>query len=150
MATWLNYGRANARKGSFRCARHPACIMWLCAASKRVTFLSGLFVGRLGGLSQRLQTAVYAWALMTNHADILLRSGPHGISAFIRRFLTGVPAGTGICLRIVTNSSFLVGVQYRPGNYFSVLLNRALLSADNPTLVGGGLVQSEGGGLNVQ
>jgi putative transposase len=51
------------------------------------------FVRRLGDLSQRLQTAVYAWALMTNHAHILLRSGPQGISAFMRKFLTGYAGG---------------------------------------------------------
>jgi putative transposase len=47
-----------------------------------------MFIGRLGELSQGLQTAVYAWALMTNHAHILLRSGLQGISAFMRKFLT--------------------------------------------------------------
>lgn len=52
-----------------------------------------MFVGRLGDLSQRLQTAVYAWALMTNHAHILLRSGPQGLSAFMRKFLTGYAGG---------------------------------------------------------
>jgi putative transposase len=47
------------------------------------------FVERLGELSQNLSTAVYAWALMTNHGHILLRSGPQGISAFMHKFLTG-------------------------------------------------------------
>ena len=31
-----------------------------------------MFVERLGDLSQSLQTAVYAWALMTNHSHILI------------------------------------------------------------------------------
>jgi putative transposase len=53
----------------------------------------GMFIGRLGDLSQRLQTAVYAWSLMTNHAHILLRSGPSGLSAFMRKFLTGYAGG---------------------------------------------------------
>lgn len=52
-----------------------------------------MFVGRLGDLSQRLQTAVYAWALMTNHAHIFLRSGPQGIPAFMRKFLSGYAGG---------------------------------------------------------
>ena len=52
-----------------------------------------MFIGRLGELSQGLQTAVYAWALMTNHAHILLRSGLQGISAFMRKFLTGYAGG---------------------------------------------------------
>ena len=48
-----------------------------------------MFVQRIGELSQGLQTAVYAWALMTSHAHILLRSGPDGLSSFMRKFLTG-------------------------------------------------------------
>jgi putative transposase len=51
------------------------------------------FMGRLGDLAQRLQTSVYAWALMTNHAHVFLRSGPQGISAFMRKFLTGYAGG---------------------------------------------------------
>ncbi len=33
------------------------------------------FVERLGRLSQQTGTAIYAWALMSNHAHLLLRSG---------------------------------------------------------------------------
>jgi REP element-mobilizing transposase RayT len=33
------------------------------------------FVSRLGKLAQESRTAIYAWALLTNHAHILLRSG---------------------------------------------------------------------------
>ncbi len=47
------------------------------------------FVDRMGRLSGDLQTPVYAWALMANHAHMLLRSGPSGISAFMRKLLTG-------------------------------------------------------------
>jgi putative transposase len=52
-----------------------------------------MFVERLGELSQKVQTAVYAWALMTNHAHIFLRSGPQGIAGFMRKFLTGYAGG---------------------------------------------------------
>lgn len=47
------------------------------------------FVTRLGALATDLQTPIYAWALLTNHAHLLLRSGPQGLSAFMRRLLTG-------------------------------------------------------------
>jgi len=47
------------------------------------------FVFRMGVLSTEEKTTIYAWALMTNHAHILLRSGPGGLSKFMRRFLTG-------------------------------------------------------------
>ena len=47
------------------------------------------FVNRLGTLALETNTAIYAWALMTNHAHILLRSGPVGLSKFMKRFLTG-------------------------------------------------------------
>jgi REP element-mobilizing transposase RayT len=47
------------------------------------------FVKRLGGLVEETDTKVYAWSLMTNHAHLLLRSGPLGLPKFMRRFLTG-------------------------------------------------------------
>lgn len=47
------------------------------------------FVSRLGELASETRTAIYAWALLTNHAHILLRSGTDGLSKFMRRFLTG-------------------------------------------------------------
>jgi REP element-mobilizing transposase RayT len=47
------------------------------------------FVRRLGDLSAGTNTSIYAWALMTNHAHILLRSSEIGLSGFMRRFLTG-------------------------------------------------------------
>jgi putative transposase len=47
------------------------------------------FLDRLEKLVNETKTPVYAWALMTNHAHFLLRSGTEGISKFMRRFLTG-------------------------------------------------------------
>ncbi len=47
------------------------------------------FVERLGSIADKTGTSVYAWALMTNHAHILLRSGLKGISDFMRKLLTG-------------------------------------------------------------
>ncbi len=47
------------------------------------------FVNRLGALSIDTNIHIYAWALMTNHAHILLRSAEIGLSNFMRRFLTG-------------------------------------------------------------
>ncbi len=47
------------------------------------------FVMRVGELSAGTKTAIYAWALMTNHAHILLRSAEIGLSGFMRRLLTG-------------------------------------------------------------
>jgi REP element-mobilizing transposase RayT len=47
------------------------------------------FVSRLGQVASDTETDIYAWALMTNHAHILLRSSQHGLSRFMRRFLTG-------------------------------------------------------------
>jgi len=38
------------------------------------------FVSRLGQVASDTETAIYAWALMTNHAHILLRSSQHGLS----------------------------------------------------------------------
>jgi len=47
------------------------------------------FVSRLGRLSVETGTAVYAWALLTNHAHLLVCSGPQGLARFMRRLLTG-------------------------------------------------------------
>lgn len=47
------------------------------------------FVSRLGKLASETSTSIYAWALLTNHAHILLSSGPAGLAKFMRRFLTG-------------------------------------------------------------
>jgi hypothetical protein len=47
------------------------------------------FVRRLGQLSAGTNTIIYAWALMTNHAHILLCSSEIGLAGFMCRFLTG-------------------------------------------------------------
>lgn len=46
-------------------------------------------VSRMWELAQETKTVIYAWALMSNHMHILLKSGPHGLSQFMRRLLTG-------------------------------------------------------------
>ena len=48
------------------------------------------FVSRLGQLALELHMPIYAWTLLTNHAHLLLRSGPGGLPAFMRRLLTGL------------------------------------------------------------
>jgi len=47
------------------------------------------FVSRMGKIASETRTPIYAWALMTNHAHILLRSGPSGLSRYMLRFLSG-------------------------------------------------------------
>ena len=47
------------------------------------------FIDRLAEIVQASGTRVYAWALMTNHLHLLLRSGPWGLPKFMRRMLTG-------------------------------------------------------------
>jgi putative transposase len=47
------------------------------------------FIDRLSILLPLTQTACYAWALMSNHAHFLFRSGRDGISIFMQRLLTG-------------------------------------------------------------
>jgi putative transposase len=46
------------------------------------------FVSRMGGMAEETGTKIYAWALMPNHAHILLRSGPKGLSWYMRRLLS--------------------------------------------------------------
>jgi REP element-mobilizing transposase RayT len=47
------------------------------------------FVDRLGNLASETRTAVCAWALMNNHAHLLVKSGPAGLAGIMRRLLTG-------------------------------------------------------------
>ena len=47
------------------------------------------FVTRMGSIALDTETSIYAWALMTNHAHILLRSSAAGLPTFMRRFLSG-------------------------------------------------------------
>ena len=47
------------------------------------------FITRMGDLAMDTETKIYAWSLMTNHAHILLRSGPLGLPKYMRRLLTG-------------------------------------------------------------
>lgn len=47
------------------------------------------FVNRLGDLSAETETKIYAWSLLTNHAHLLLKSGPWGLPKLMRRLLTG-------------------------------------------------------------
>lgn len=51
------------------------------------------FVSRIGMVAQKTGTSIYAWALMTNHAHILLKSSQQGLSGFMRKFLTGYSIG---------------------------------------------------------
>ena len=47
------------------------------------------FLKRIGKAAAGTGTVIYAWALMTNHAHLLLRSGTAGLSSFMRKVLTG-------------------------------------------------------------
>jgi REP element-mobilizing transposase RayT len=47
------------------------------------------FVERLDHLTTETETAIYAWALLSNHAHLLLRSSDGGLSNFMSRLLTG-------------------------------------------------------------
>ena len=47
------------------------------------------FIERLSSLLQETATPCYAWALMTNHVHLLLRTGSVPIASIMRRLLTG-------------------------------------------------------------
>ncbi|NTU54502.1 MAG: hypothetical protein HGA97_12580 [Chlorobiaceae bacterium] len=47
------------------------------------------FLDRMGKLATASGTSIYAFALMSNHAHILLKSGSNGLSTFMRRLLSG-------------------------------------------------------------
>ena len=47
------------------------------------------FVDRLNSILPEAKTVCYAWALMSNHAHFLFRTGDVGLSTVMRRLLTG-------------------------------------------------------------
>ena len=47
------------------------------------------FLARLGTVATATGTTLYAWALLPNHAHLLVRSGRAGLPRFMRRLLTG-------------------------------------------------------------
>jgi REP element-mobilizing transposase RayT len=47
------------------------------------------FLKRIGNAAEKTGTVIYAWALMSNHAHLLVRSGSAGLPAFMRKVLTG-------------------------------------------------------------
>ena len=47
------------------------------------------FLERLGNILTDSSTSCYAWALMTNHAHLLIRTGMAPVSTVMRRLLTG-------------------------------------------------------------
>ena len=47
------------------------------------------FVLRMSRNAEKTQTKIYAWSLMSNHAHLLLRSGPSGLAQYMQRLLTG-------------------------------------------------------------
>ena len=51
------------------------------------------FVSRMGHIASETETVIYSWALMTNHAHILLRSSQAGLPHYMRRLLTGYAVG---------------------------------------------------------
>jgi len=50
------------------------------------------FVSRTGDIVLDTGTSVFAWVLMDNHVHFLLKSGNRGLSAFMRRLLSGYAA----------------------------------------------------------
>jgi REP element-mobilizing transposase RayT len=46
-------------------------------------------LNRIGKSAEKTGTVIYAWALMSNHAHLLVRSGSAGLPTFMRKVLTG-------------------------------------------------------------
>ncbi len=47
------------------------------------------FVSRMGGIAASTGTSIFAWALLSNHCHIFLRSSEFGLSRYMRKLLTG-------------------------------------------------------------
>ena len=53
------------------------------------------FLERLSKLATETKTVCYVWALMSNHAHFLFRTGETGLSTLMRRLLTGYAVNKG-------------------------------------------------------
>jgi len=47
------------------------------------------FIARMGNIAAETDMSIYAWALMTNHCHMLIKSGRYGLPRYMRRLLTG-------------------------------------------------------------
>ncbi len=60
---------------------------------KKVIFADDIdregFIKRMGQLALETGTKIFAFSLMSNHAHVLLRSGPLGLPQYMRGLLTG-------------------------------------------------------------
>jgi putative transposase len=63
---------------------------------------------RMGNIAEKTGTSIYAWALMTNHVHILLRSGPNGISSVETSGFTGDSKPTSPIMAVIGSRSALV------------------------------------------
>ncbi len=52
------------------------------------------FLDRLSSLLLETETSCYAWALLANHAHLLLRSGKVPLATVMRRLLRATPSGS--------------------------------------------------------
>jgi putative transposase len=84
------------------------------------------FLGRLGDILVDTKTACYAWALIPNHFNLLLRAGATPISAVMRRLLTG----------------YAVSYNRRHRRYGHLFQNRykSILCEEDPLFAGGGAI----------
>ena len=91
-------------------------------------------MARLGALAAATGTMVYAWALLPNHAHLLLRSGAQGLPQCMRRWLTGYALG-------YHRRHQRVGHLFQ-NRYTSIVVEEEPYFCE---LVGGGLLRSRGG-----
>ena len=77
------------------------------------------FVTRMGDIAAETDIAIYAWALLDNHAHILLRSGPLGLPAYMRRLLTGY----AISFNLQNWGHSLIRALSPPNSFFKVFRN---------------------------
>ena len=118
------------------------------------------FVSRMGTISLDTGTVIYAWALMINHAHILLSSGPSGLSLYMRRLLTGYAISYNrrhrrhghlfqnryksiLCEEVPYFKELVRYIHLNPLRANQV--ENGIEQGRRPDLVGGGLIRSQGG-----
>lgn len=86
----------------------------------------------MGQIASETETVIYAWALMTNHAHIFLRSGPYGLSKCIWQDRDYVLSWFG-------------EKEGQAKKGYRQYVKAGIDQGRRPDLVGGGLIRSLGG-----
>ena len=105
------------------------------------------FVKRMGEIATDTNTVIYAWALLTNHAHILLRSSEFGISRYYEASSYWL---CDLLQQAASSARSSVPEPIQIHSLYREFISEGIVQGRRPDLVGGGLVRSLGGWSDVK